>query len=126
MLVDRKRRIGYLSASKRGARHDKRVCDQRGLVSHIPASVSLLADSGFQGLRHPGLCLPVKGSRKRPLTDVQRHWNTLFASVRVVVEHSIGGMKRYAAVAGVYRNRLPKTDDRFNLLAAGLWNYTIT
>ena len=43
----------------------------------------------------------------------------------MVVEHAIGGMKRYNAVAGVYRNRLPKTDDRFNLLAAGLWNYTI-
>ena len=41
------------------------------------------------------------------------------------VEHTIGGMKRYNAVAGVYRNRLPKTDDRFNLLAVGLWNYTI-
>jgi len=34
-------------------------------------------------------------------------------------------MKRYHAVVGVYRNRLPKTDGRFNLLAAGLWNYTI-
>jgi hypothetical protein len=94
-------------------------------VPHIPPGVSLLADSGFQGLCHPGLCLPVKGTRKRPLTGEQRQWNTLLASVRVVVEHSIGGMKRYNAVAGVYRNRLPKTDDRFNLLAAGLWNYAI-
>jgi len=124
--VDRKRRIGYLSPSKRGARHDKRVCDQRGVVVNIPPGVSLLADSGFQGLRHPGLCLPHKGTRKRPLTGEQRQWNTLLASARVVVEHGIGGMKRYNAVAGVYRNRLPKTDDRFNLLAAGLWNYTIS
>ena len=123
--MDGKRRIGYLSPSKRGARHDKRVCDQRGFVAHIPPGVSLLADSGFQGLRHPGLCLPAKGTRKRPLTDEQRQWNTLLAGVRVVVEHAIGGMKRYNAVAGVYRNRLPKTDDRFNLLAAGLWNYTL-
>ena len=126
VLVDGKRRIGSLSPSKRGARHDKRVCDPRGIVAHIPPGVSLLADSGFQGLRHPGLCLPVKGTRKWPLTDEQRRWNTLLASIRVVVEHSIGGMKRDNAVAGVYRNRLPKTDDRFNLLAAGLWNYTMT
>jgi len=34
-------------------------------------------------------------------------------------------MKRYGAVAGVYRNRLPKPDDKFNLLAAGLWNFAI-
>jgi len=123
--VGGKRRIGYLSPSKRGARHDKRVCDQRGIVAYIPPGVSLLADSGFQGIRHPGLCLPAKGTRKRPLTDGQRQWNTLLAGIRVMVEHAIGGMKRYHAVAGVYRNRLPKTDDRFNLLAAGLWNYTI-
>ena len=123
--MDGKRRIGYLSPSKRGARHDKRVCDQRGIVARIPPGVSLLADSGFQGIRHPGVCLPVKGTRKRPLTDAQRQWNTLLAGVRVGVEHAIGGMKRYNAVAGVYRNRRPKTDDRFNLLAAGLWNYTI-
>jgi hypothetical protein len=101
------------------------MCDQRGFVAHIPPEVSLLGDSGFQGVRHPSLCLPYKSSRKRPLTEEQRQWNTLLAGVRVVVEHSIGGMKRYNAVAGVYRNRLPKTDDRFNLLAAGLWNYAI-
>jgi hypothetical protein len=41
------------------------------------------------------------------------------------ISDSIGGMKRYHAVAGVYRNRKPKTDDHFNLLAAGLWNYFI-
>ena len=121
----RRRRIGYLSPSKRGARHDKRLCDQRGIVPHIPPEVSLLADSGFQGMRHPGLCLPVKGTRRRPLTEENRQWNTLLASIRVVAEHGIGGMKRYHAVSGVYRNRLPKTDDRFNLLAAGLWNYAI-
>ena len=122
--MDGKRRIGYLSPSKRGARHDKRLCDQRQIVPNIPPEVSILADSGFQGVRHPGICLPAKGTKKHPLNEEQREWNTLLASLRVVVEHNIAGMKRYNAVAGVYRNRLPKTDDRFNLLAAGLWNFS--
>jgi len=94
-------------------------------VPNIPPKVSILADSGFQGVRHPGICLPAKGSKKHPLTEDQREWNTLLSSCRVVVEHSLAGVKRYNAVAGVYRNRLPKTDDRFNLLAAGLWNYSL-
>ena len=123
--MDPRRRIGYLSPSTRGARHDKRLCDQRGFLPYIPPGVSVLADSGFQGLRHPGLCLPAKGTRKRPLSGEQRQWNTLLAGARVVVEHCIGGMKRYGAVSGVYRNRLPKTGDRFNLLAAGLWNFSL-
>ena len=127
MLVDGKRRIGYLSPSKRGAVHEKRLCEQKQLVANIPPEVSILADSGFQGLRHPGLCLPVKANKWHPeLSEEQREWNRLVASIRVGVEHAIGGMKRYAAVSGVYRNRLPGTDDRFNLLAAGLWNYLIS
>ena len=123
--MGRNRRIGYLSPSQRGARHDKRLCDQRQIISYIPPKVLLLGDSAFQGWCHPGLGLPVKGSKKHPLTDEQRQWNTLLASQRVVVEHCIGGMKRYQAVAGVYRNRRPKTDDRFHLLAAGLWHFAL-
>jgi len=123
--VDGRRRIGWLSPSKRGARHDKRLWDKSGVERHIPAQVSVLADSGFQGVRHPGFCLPHKGSRRKPLSDEQREWNGLLAGQRVVVEHAIGGMKRYGAVSGIYRNRRPKMDDQFHLLAAGLWNHFI-
>jgi hypothetical protein len=115
-----------VSVSKRGARHDKRLLDQRHVLENIPPGVSILADSGFQGVRHPGICLPHKGTRRRALDDEQKQWNTLLAGLRVSVEHGIGGMKRYNAVAGVYRNRLPNTDDRFNVLAAGLWNFSIS
>jgi hypothetical protein len=123
--VDGKRRIGYLSPGKRGARHDKSLAEQRQIVPNIPPEVTILADSGFQGIRHPGICLPLKATKKCPLSEEQRQWNRMLASIRVVVEHSIAGMKRYNAVAGIYRNRLPKTDDRFNVLAVGLWNYSI-
>ena len=126
VIVDGRRRIGCLSPGKRGARHDKRLAGQQHLVANIPPEVSILADSGFQGMRHAGMCLPFKASKKHPLNEEQRQWNTLLAGVRVKAEHGIGGMKRYNAVAGVYRNRLPKTDERFNLLAAGLWNYFIS
>jgi hypothetical protein len=125
VVMTQGRRIGYLSPSKRGARHDKRLLDQRQVMSCVPSGVSVLADSAFQGVKHPGLCLPHKATKKRPLTDEQRRWNTLLASRRVEVEHAIGGMKRLGSVAGVYRNRLPNTHDRFNLLAAGIWNYFI-
>jgi hypothetical protein len=123
--VDAKHRIGYLSPSKHGARHDKRLLDQRQVIANIPSEVSILADSGFQGLRHPSICLPRKGRKKRPLETSPKRWNTLLAGLRVVVEHGIGGMKRYNAASGVYRNRLPQTDDKFNLLSAGLWNFYI-
>lgn len=126
VLVDGRRRIGYLSKSKRGSIHDKRLAEKAHLMGNIPARVSVLVDSGFQGLRHPGLCQPVKANKWHPeLSAEQRDWNGLVSSCRVLVEHAIGGMKRYAAASGIYRNRLPRTDDRFNLLAAGLWNYCL-
>ena len=126
VMTDGARRIGYLSPSFRGARHDKRLADRTGVVGHIPPGVELFVDSGFQGVRHPGARLPVKGSRRRPLDDGLRFWNRLVSSIRVGVEHAIGGMKRLATCAAVYRNRLPKTDDRFNVIGAGLWNLHLT
>jgi hypothetical protein len=119
------RRIGYLGPSKRGARHDKRLLDQRHVTPFIPPNMSVLLDSGFQGMKHPGACIPHKATKKRPLTEEQKKWNTLLAGLRVDVEHAIGGMKRLGAVADVYRNRIPNTHDRFNVLAAGIWNYFI-
>ena len=44
----------------------------------------------------------------------------------MVVEHAIGGMKRFRGVADIYRNRNAYVDDQFNLLAAGLWNYDLS
>jgi len=68
IIVDGKRRIGCLSPSKRGARHDKRLADARQLEPNMPPKVSILADSGFQGMRHRGMCLPVKATKNTPLT----------------------------------------------------------
>jgi hypothetical protein len=122
VVADPNRRIGCLTRSKRGARHDKRVADGRRVIQGLPATVSVIADSAFQGSQHPQLCLPRKGSKNHPLSPEDRGWNRLLASVRVRVEHAIGGLKRFGAVANLYRNHKPCCDDRFNLLAAGLWN----
>jgi hypothetical protein len=70
--------------------------------------------------------MPHKAGKKCALDAQQREWNRLVGSLRVVVEHAIGGMKRFNAASAVYRNRLPKTDDRFNVLAADLWNFLIS
>lgn len=126
--VDGTRRIGLLTPTKSGRRHDKRLLDKSQLLSSVPLDVSVIVDTGFQGAQHghPGVCLPVKAAKKRPLSGEDRAWNTLVSSIRIVVEHAIGGMKRYRAVADIYRNRKPHCDDRFNLLAAGLWNYHLS
>jgi hypothetical protein len=98
------------------------VAEAKAVIQGIPPTVSVIAADAFQGSQHPQLCLPRKGSKKHPLSAEDRGWNRLVASVRVRVEHAIGGLKRFGAVADLYRNHKPCCDDRFNLLAAGLWN----
>jgi hypothetical protein len=71
------------------------------------------------------VCVPIKASKRRPRDEQDWQGNRLVSRHRVVAEHSIESMKRYHAVAVLFRNRKPKTDEHFNLPAAGLWNYFI-
>ncbi len=125
VVSDEKRRILVVTPTKSGRRHDKRLLDKTQLVEHIPPDVTIWTDTGFQGLQHqhPNTVMPVKATKKKPLTEEQRQSNRTIAGLRVVSEHAIGGMKRLKAAADVYRNRLPNLDDTFTLLAAGIWNF---
>ena len=112
----------YSGKKKRHTRKAMVVADARRVIQGLPATSSVIADAAFQGSQHPQLCLPRKGSKNHPLSTENRGWNRLVASIRVRVEHAIGGRKRFGAGANLYRNHKPCCDDRFNLLAAGLWN----
>jgi DDE superfamily endonuclease len=82
-------------------------------------------DLGFQGLQKEfvNIKIPDKKPRGKELTDHQKQSNREKSSDRVKCEHSISGVKRYNAVAVLYRNRIEDLDDRFMLTAAGLWNF---
>jgi len=47
--------------------------------------------------------------------------NRLISSTRIVVEHAIGGMKRFGATSAIFRNK-KGVDDTFMNVCAGLWN----
>jgi hypothetical protein len=123
IVADAKKKILILTPSKHGRIHDKKLADKSLLACRIPDDVAILADTGFQGLQHlhPNVLLPKKKPRGGMLTDDERAMNRLIASVRMKVEHAIGGMKRFRCVSDVYRNK-NGLDDRFVNTAAGLWN----
>ena len=127
-MVNEKKKILLLSPAKSGRRHDKRLADKISLIEHIPPRVGIWVDSGFQGIQHlhPNVCIPKKGTRKNPLTDEEKKENTLISSVRMRVEHSIAGIKRYHSVSDVLRNRIGRSDDLFMEIATGLWNYHLS
>lgn len=125
VLVSPKKEILVLTKTKSGRRHDKRLADKEALFEGIPPNWSVFADTGFVGIEkvHPNSYIPKKRPPKGVLTSEEKEMNRLISSIRVVVEHAIGGIKRYGCVAGVYRNRKVNMDDTFILLASGLWNY---
>jgi len=120
---DADRNILVLSPTKNGRSHDKRLFDKACWGSWIPPDVSLWLDMGFIGVGKIGkeVFMPKKKSKNHPLTNEEKQENQAISSIRIVSEHAIGGIKRFAAVAGIYRNKKGQ-DDKFILAAAGLWN----
>lgn len=125
VLADEHKRILVLTPTKSGRRHDKRLSDKTGIFQNLPPAVTAWLDTGFQGVRkdHPNSLIPRKKTRGHPLTEEDKQENRLISSFRVIIEHAIGGMKRYQSMQHPYRNRKPRLDDLFSLLSAGLWNY---
>jgi DDE superfamily endonuclease/Helix-turn-helix of DDE superfamily endonuclease len=124
VVADTTKRILALSPSKHGRVHDKKQLDKMEL--HIPNDVYILADTGFVGLQkqHTRVLLPEKKPKGGVLTQLQKDMNHLISSTRIVVEHAIGGMKRFACVSSIYRNK-NGLDDMFALITAGLWNFRL-
>lgn len=124
VMANEKKEILYLTPTKSGRRHDKRLLDKFG-VGNLPPEVTAWVDTGFQGLQktHHNTQIPKKHTKRRPLTYEEKENNHLISSFRVVVEHAICGMKRLKATTDVYRNRKVNFDDTFMLLSAGIWNY---
>ena len=110
--------------------------DYRLLKTLFPPSkdtfkkLCVLIDLGFLGFMNDYFCqecqIPHKKSKKKPLTETQLEENKQKASERIVVEHAIGGAKRYRILSE--RLRLHDLDLYDNILfaCAGLWNLNLT
>lgn len=125
VVSDSKRRVLVITRQKSGRRHDKRLADKESLFEHIPKEINVYADTAFIGEArvHPNIHLPRKKSKGRELTYDEKETNKIISSYRVLVEHAIGGIKRYRCMSEKLRNRKAFIDDQFLLLSAGLWNY---
>ena len=125
IISDRTRKVLVITKQKSGRRHDKRLADKALLFDHLPEEIDVYADTAFTGEQrvHQRTYLPRRKPRGRNLTIDEKEMNTLISSLRVVVEHTIGGIKRYRCISEKLRNRTQAIDDTFLLLSSGLWNY---
>lgn len=128
VMNDEKRRILYLSKTRSGRRHDKRLTDKDHLARTIPDEVTAWEDTGFQGFErvHPNTQIPKKATKYHPLTPGEKQNNRIISGIRAISEHAIAGLKRLKAASDIYRNKIPNLDDLFMELSAGIWNFHLS
>ncbi len=125
IVSDNQRRVLVVTPSKSGRRHDKRLADKVSLFENLPDEVEAFADTAFTGMQkvHSKTYIPQKKPKGRELTSEEKEMNRIISSFRVVVEHAIGGIKRYGCISNKLRSRKTAIEDTFLLLSSGLWNY---
>ena len=103
----------------KGRRHDFRIFKESE-VSFGRSIKKIEADSGYQGLqkRYEKAVLPVKGSKKKPLSKEDKKHNHDLATSRIAAEHFIRLLKVFRIVKETYRNRRKRYFLRLNLIAA--------
>ena len=80
-------------------------------------------DSGYQGLQkiHVATELPFKATKKHPLDDESRIYNTALSRIRVKIENILGDIKIFGIMKDRYRNPRGTYNQKF-MIIAGLTN----
>ena len=125
LLVSEQNRVLYLSATVEGSLHDKALADEMEL-EFLPGQ-DLLADLGFVGYKPKGTqpCLPVKKLPNQELSELDKQYNQLLASIRVKVEHVMAGVKRVRIVKDKIRLKTEQVRDQVMLIACGMHNLRV-
>lgn len=126
VIVDKNtRKIKGLSATCEGKKHDKKLADEQELS--FPEGSKLWKDNGFQGYepKNTKTFQPKKKPKGGELTPEEKIENAAISSVRILVEHSIGGVKVYRITRDTFRNFKQDFDDSVMEIACGLHNLRV-
>jgi hypothetical protein len=101
-----------------GRTHDFKVFKQTKLSSFIKPSVTILADTGYLGIKsiHDNSKIPYKKTKHNKLTKEEREFNHRLSKQRIVIENVIGDLKVFQILSSKYRNGTKKLRMRFNLI----------
>ncbi|MEO0533357.1 MAG: transposase family protein [Cyanobacteria bacterium P01_A01_bin.123] len=126
VIHQRRGKVLYLSDTYAGKKHDKQIADEE--IWRLPSSSTLWQDSGFQGFEPDGVRIqqPQKKPRNRSLSAIEKMNNRIISSIRVEVEHHIGGIKRCQILVQPFRNWAAHYLDDVMETACGLHNFRLT
>ena len=125
VVVNAQGRIGHVSESVPGSKHDLTLERQSKVNEQLPSQIELMGDKGYQGLQNDNpdrtVELPVRKPPGQELTDEQKALNRVLAGTRIVVEHTLAHMKIFQVLSQVYRHARDAYSSIFRLIA-GLIN----
>jgi DDE superfamily endonuclease len=125
LVINETCHICFLSATYEGKVHDKSVADLAG-YSLLPGSC-LYQDMGFQGFMLNGITIiqPKKKPRGGALTPREKGTNRHISSIRIRIEHAIGGVKRDRIVKDKIRLFKDGIRDTIMETCCGLHNFRL-
>ena len=118
-------KVLFLTDTVEGKRHDKKLADETEYT--LPKGSKLAQDTGFQGFKLDQVAIlqPKKKPRGKELSDLEKDINQWHASIRVRIEHAIGGVKRYRIVKDKIRNWKTGFRDAVFETCCGLHNFRL-
>lgn len=118
-------KVAYLSETAPGKKHDKKMADEAQIV--YPLNATLGKDTGFQGYQPSAVIAwqPKKKPKGQDLSVTDGFINELLSAGRIVVEHSLSGVKRSRIVKDVLRNTKAGFSDLAMVVACALHNLRV-
>jgi DDE superfamily endonuclease len=124
-VIDETCHLCCLSATDEGKVHDKSLAELEGYT--FPPRSGLYQEMGFQGCTCEGITI-VQPKKKPPggeLTLPEKAHNRSISSIRIRIEHAIGGVKRYRMVKDKIRLLKDGIRDAIMETCCGLHNFRL-
>jgi len=99
-------RIVDIPPSVKGPIHDMTLLKHSRVLDYLPEGVGCMGDLGYQGIHnlHPLAFSPRKKPRSMPRPEADIAYNSAFSTRRIVVENSIGKLRRFQALSQTDRH----------------------
>lgn len=127
VIADKDKRVGFLGRTSEGKKHDFTLLKEQAPPDRMPPKVKKHLDLGFKGFaaQFPDhkISMPKRKPRTKELSEFAKEQNKKKSAIRVLIENTLAGVKRYRIVADIFRNRKENFDDQVILISCGLWNY---
>lgn len=127
IMVNKKGMILHKTKHVNGKKHDYDLFKGKG-PPPLPPDVEIGMDLGYQGVEkdfpHLKTKIPIKKKREKDLSKKDKRCNKKLRRERVIVEHTIGRMKKFGIMGNEFRNNLKWYDNMVSIVS-GLVNFEL-